>query len=63
MKIDKIVLESMRGWMENQKDIPEGQIYLGNEKERYILGQPGTNNMLVVGVNPSTASLGTERTD
>ena len=33
-------------------------IYLGNEDKRYILGQPGVRNMLVFGVNPSTAVPG-----
>ena len=32
-----------------------GWIYLGNKEVRYVLGQPGVRNMLVIGVNPSTA--------
>ena len=36
----------------------DGWIYLGNTDERYILGQPGRRNMLVFGVNPSTAVPG-----
>ena len=36
----------------------DGWIYLGDENERYVLGQPGVRNMLVFGVNPSTAVPG-----
>lgn len=36
----------------------DGWIYLGNTEERYVLGQPGRRNMLVFGVNPSTAVPG-----
>ena len=38
--------------------VKDGWIYLGNDKERYVLGQPGAANMLVFGVNPSTAVPG-----
>ena len=38
--------------------VKDGWIYLGNDKERYVLGQPGVENMLVFGVNPSTAVPG-----
>src|SRR5689334_17575269 len=30
--------------------------YIGDEKTRYILGQIGDNNVLFIGVNPSTAN-------
>lgn len=33
-------------------------VYLGNDSERYVLGQPGDKNLLVFGVNPSTAKPG-----
>lgn len=33
-------------------------VYLGNDNERYVLGQPGKKNMLVFGVNPSSAKPG-----
>lgn len=36
----------------------DGWIYMGNSSERYVLGQPGQRNMLVFGVNPSTAVPG-----
>ena len=33
--------------------------YIGDdEKVRYVLGQLGQNNLLVIGVNPSTATPG-----
>ena len=30
--------------------------YIGDDEVRYVLGQPGKNNLLVIGVNPSTAT-------
>lgn len=58
MIIDNEVCRDVKKWMDNNPDIPEGWIYLGNEKERYVLGQPGDKNILVFGVNPSTAVAG-----
>ena len=58
MIIDNEVCRDAKKWMDNNPDIPEGWIYLGNEKERYVLGQPGDKNILVFGVNPSTAVAG-----
>ena len=63
MEIESEVYENMAPWMEKQKDIPEGWIYLGDENERYVLGQPGIRNILVFGVNPSTASAGENNLD
>ena len=40
-----------------------GWIYLGDADERYVLGQPGEKNLLVFGVNPSTAVPGEENLD
>ena len=56
MRIYAKMLENMKEWMDKQADIPKGWIYLGDETERYILGQPGKRNMLVMGVNPSSCS-------
>lgn len=42
----------------DREGIPAGWIYLGNDNERYVLGQPGERNILVLGVNPSTAKPG-----
>ena len=41
---------------QNDVDTPAGWIYLGNDSERYVLGQPGKKNLLVFGINPSTAT-------
>lgn len=30
--------------------------YIGDDNVRYVLGKPGKNNLLVIGVNPSTAT-------
>ncbi len=35
-----------------------GWIYLGDADNRFVLGQPGVMNMLVIGVNPSTTVPG-----
>ncbi len=63
MRIDARTLDSMSEWMEKREDIPKGWIYLGDDIERYILGQPGKRNMLVFGVNPSTAIPGDNNID
>ena len=53
----------MNGWMSDNDSIPQGWIYLGNDKERYVIGQPGYYNMLIFGVNPSTATPGDNNID
>lgn len=63
MRIDKRVLDNLPEWMASRDDIPDGWMYLGDDKERYILGQPGRYNMLVFGVNPSTAFAGINNLD
>lgn len=63
MHIEADILENMADWMRNRPDIPQGWIYLGDGKERYLLGQPGKRNMLVFGVNPSSAVPGEENDD
>lgn len=63
MKINDKMLENIPEWMERQDDIPTGWVYIGDDKERYILGQPGKYNLLVFGVNPSTASPGESNLD
>lgn len=42
--------------VENNPNIPEGWLYIGDEKIRYALGEPGNCNLLIVGLNPSTAT-------
>ena len=34
----------------------EGWLYIGNDKCRYALGQPGKYNLIVFGINPSSAT-------
>lgn len=63
MRISKKALDNINDWMEQRDDIPSGWIYLGDDKERYVLGQPGKINMLVFGVNPSTAKPGENNLD
>ena len=63
MRIDSRILDNLAEWMEKCEDIPNGWIYLGDDTERYILGQPGNRNMLVFGVNPSTATPGDNNID
>ncbi len=63
MHIDKRILENMADWMRDKEDIPQGWIYMGDENERYLLGQPKKRNMLVFGVNPSNAKPGVENDD
>ena len=63
MRIDKRMLENLPAWMSKQDDIPPGWLYIGDDEERYLLGQPGKRNILIVGVNPSTASPGEKNLD
>ena len=63
MRIDKRMLENLPEWMSRRDDLPPGWLYIGDEKERYLLGQPGNTNILVFGVNPSTASPGEKNLD
>ena len=46
----------------NDTSIPRW-IYIGDDKERYVLGQPGRRNILIVGSNPSTATPGENNLD
>ena len=58
MKIDTDALRKMSDCQHDREGIPAGWIYLGNDNERYVLGKPGERNILVLGVNPSTAKPG-----
>ena len=42
--------------MKNNPNTPEGWLYIGNENVRYALGEPGSYNLVMVGLNPSTAT-------
>ncbi len=63
MRIDQRQLANIPTWMEKRDDVPSGWVYIGDETERYILGQPGSHNMLIFGVNPSTAMPGENNLD
>lgn len=58
MQIDGVAIRNMSDYRHDRNGIPAGWIYLGNDNERYVLGQPGGRNILVLGVNPSTAKPG-----
>lgn len=40
----------------NNPNTPEGWLYIGDDQVRYALGEPGSYNLLVIGLNPSTAT-------
>lgn len=42
--------------MKNNPNTPEGWLYIGDENVRYALGEPGSYNLVMVGLNPSTAT-------
>lgn len=63
MRITKNALDNLKEWTKKRDDIPEGWLYIGDDKERYVLGQPGFRNILVFGVNPSTATPGENNLD
>ena len=35
---------------------PDGWLYIGDDRVRYALGEPGSYNLVIVGLNPSTAT-------
>ncbi|MCR5778291.1 MAG: DUF1643 domain-containing protein [Lachnospiraceae bacterium] len=52
------MMHELQSLIDKNSSIPDGWIYIGNDQERYVLGQPGKRNLLVFGVNPSTAVAG-----
>lgn len=58
MKVDASVLKELQDYQVEREEIPSGWVYLGDDCERYVLGQPGKRNILIFGVNPSTAKPG-----
>ena len=56
--INDDALRIMSDYKHERDGIPEDWVYLGNDYERYVLGKPGENNILILGVNPSTAKPG-----
>ena len=54
-------LEELRDYETARPEIPAGWVYLGDDKNaRYVLGEPKEHNILVFGVNPSTAKPGND---
>ena len=58
MKISTKFFNDPKEYFKTCRDLPDGWIYLGDDEERYVLGQPGRRNVLTFGVNPSTAVPG-----
>ena len=58
MKISTEFFYDPKEYFKTCRDLPEEWIYLGDDKERYVLRQPGRRNVLTFGVNPSTAVPG-----
>lgn len=58
MKVDGSVLKRLQDYQVEREDIPSGWVYLGDDCERYVLGRPGKKNILILGVNPSSAKPG-----
>lgn len=59
MRISDKTLKTIGDYKRERDGIPAGWVYLGDdENERYVLGEPKDKNILVLGVNPSTARPG-----
>lgn len=43
---------------ENNPNTPEGWIYIGDDHVRYALGEPGSYNLVVINLNPSSVTTG-----
>ena len=58
--LDKSLIEKMKEeserMFENNPNTPKGWIYIGDDKVRYALGEPGSYNLLVIGLNPGIAT-------
>lgn len=48
--------EESERMFENNPNTPKGWIYIGDDKVRYALGEPGSYNLLVIGLNPGIAT-------
>lgn len=56
MWIDDEKLKKIGDYQKVRDEIPAGWVYFGDDThERYVLGEPQDKNILVLGVNPSTA--------
>jgi len=50
------LLQVIPGFQNAPENFSGCWIYLGNETERYVLGEVGKTNMLIFGINPSSAT-------
>lgn len=53
--INADLLKIINGF-QNDVPVPSDWIYLGNDDVRYVLGQLGKKNLLIFGINPSSAT-------
>ena len=61
MEITFKSVEKLRDYETARLENPAGWVYLGDdENARYVLGEPKEHNVLVFGVNPSTAKPGND---
>ena len=52
------LLKVIPNFQNDVADILDGWIYLGDNNQRYVLGELGQKNMLIFGINPSSARPG-----
>lgn len=50
------LLQVIPDFQNDPANFSDGWVYLGNANERYVLGELGEKNMLVFGINPSSAT-------
>lgn len=60
MELMRFDMSFLQDYQTERVGIPSGWVYLGDDSERYVLGQPSERNVLVFGVNPSSAKPGAD---
>ena len=60
MELMRFDMSFLQDYQMERVGIPSGWVYIGDDSERYVLGQPGERNVLVFGVNPSSAKPGAD---
>ena len=60
MELMRFDMSFLQDYQMERVGIPSGWVYIGDDSERYALGQPGERNVLVFGVNPSSAKPGAD---
>lgn len=48
----------VRKMFENNPNTPAGWLCIGDDKVRYALGEPGSYNLVVIDLNPSSVTTG-----